>query len=212
MVHRIMQRNSVYTRSGHTMTLPSPASRFSTIGWPADLRASFLRPSLSANHTKNATRKIIPAIGTLSGFRTMSAKLGSRQENRNRTPSTANRMPPTFGRYTDSTGRVRRRSHAGPSSPGKSRTRKAAIVRVKKRGGADSELTAVLSASIIESTSSYGARDATVLADAPEVHGHQDDRDDRDPDAVQDIEAQKRTGPDEPTVTAHMASWSHGSR
>src|SRR5207247_945991 len=95
------------------MTLPSPASRFSTIGWPADLRASFLRPSLSANQTKNATRKIIPAIGTLSGFRTMSAKLGSRQENRNRTPSTANRMPPTFGRYTDSTGRVRRRSHAG---------------------------------------------------------------------------------------------------
>src|SRR3989442_8841745 len=175
MVHRIRERNPVHPRSGHTMTLPSPASRFSTIGWPADLRASFRRPSLSANHTKNATRKIIPAIGTLSGFRTMSAKLGSRQENRKRTPSTANRIPPTFGRYTDATGRVRRRSQAGPRSPGKMRTRKAATERVKKRGGADSQLTAAFSDSIIASASSNGARDAPVLADAPEVHGHQDD-------------------------------------
>ncbi len=90
--------NSVWTRSGHTSTLPSPVSRFSMIGWPPRFRSSFLRPSLSANHTKKATRKIIPAIGTLSGLRTISAKFGSKQEIRNRTPRTANAIPPTFGR------------------------------------------------------------------------------------------------------------------
>src|SRR6266542_6276576 len=39
--------------------------------------------------------------------------------------------------------------------------------------------------------------DATVLADAPEVDGHQERRDERDADAVKDVEPQQRPGADE---------------
>ena len=39
--------------------------------------------------------------------------------------------------------------------------------------------------------------DAAVLPDAPEVHDHQHGRDERDEDAVQNVEAQQRRGPDQ---------------
>src|SRR5688500_2455217 len=42
-----------------------------------------------------------------------------------------------------------------------------------------------------------GSGDAAVLADAPEVHGHEERRDERDPDAVEDVEPQERAGSDE---------------
>src|SRR5206468_6193 len=93
-------------------------------------------------------------------------------------------------------GRVSRRSHAGPMSPGNRRAMKAATVMTKNRGGAESQLTVFLIASIIASDR---AGDAAVLADAPEVDRHQNHRHDRDPDTVQDIEAQERAG-------AHEAS------
>src|SRR6185369_9728956 len=40
-------------------------------------------------------------------------------------------------------------------------------------------------------------RDPAVLADAPEVHGHQERRDQRNPDAVENVEAQQRARADE---------------
>src|SRR5262247_3758958 len=97
-----------------------------------------------------------------------------------------------------SSGRVSRRSQAGPASPGKRRTKKAASVMVKYRGGAESQLTACLRASIIASgPRSDRPGNAAVLAHAPEVHRHQDDGDHRDSDAVQDVEAQQGARPHE---------------
>src|SRR5262245_61897750 len=50
-----------------------------------------------------------------------------------------------------------------------------------------------------------GSADAAVLADAPEVHGHQDRRDDGDRDAVEDVEAQQRLPADEPPAEERVA-------
>src|SRR6185503_17360064 len=95
-------------------------------------------------------------------------------------------------------GRVIRRSQAGPISPGKSSAKKATTVRMKKRDGSDSQLTACLIVSIMSGAPSDRSRDAAVLADAPEMDGHQDRGDQGDADAVQDVEAQQRAGADEP--------------
>src|SRR5512143_1930015 len=47
---------------------------------------------------------------------------------------------------------------------------------------------------------SYRSRDPAVFPDAPEVHGHQERGDQRNPDAVEDVEAQQRAGADEPSA------------
>src|SRR5437867_13140385 len=95
-------------------------------------------------------------------------------------------------------GRVSRRAQAGPSSPGKTTARKVRTVSTKNRGGADSQLTASLrwSRTTIAAALLHRSGNAAVLADAPEVHGHQDGGHDGDPDAVQDIEADERAGCD----------------
>src|ERR1700686_838235 len=57
--------------------------------------------------------------------------------------------------------------------------------------GADRKLTTLLTR-LTRNISLGGPRNAAVLPDAPEVHGHQKGCDERDSDAVQHVEAQER--------------------
>src|SRR5262245_6085920 len=65
------------------------------------------------------------------------------------------------------------------------------IARLMNSHGAVSRLTKALSSSTIGRRLDR-ARDAAVLADAPEVDGHQDPGDERYPHAMQDVEPQQR--------------------
>src|SRR5688572_24864252 len=88
------------------------------------------------------------------------------------------------------------------------RTRTTSAI-VTRYSGAARKLTTLLAALTtgmkLEVSCLDGSRDAAVLADAPEVHGHQERRDERDPDAVEDVEAKERACSDEPAAQEREA-------
>src|SRR5258707_7263488 len=121
------------------------------------------------SHRKKPTRNSMATMGTLSGFFTMSAKFGSSMD----TPRKATaRMPMIAAGRERQIPRVRRAS----------RNRMAATVM--KISGAVSALMTSLRVEIILASSLRSAaenasqrpRDPAVLADAPEMDGHEDAR------------------------------------
>src|SRR5689334_12708788 len=123
-------------------------------------------------------------IGTLSGLRTIRAKLGSSMETPRKSAPPTPRASATFGRQNPA------RLMA---------TEKRTVASVMKMLGAVRKLMTCLIASTAAMAIGLLHRtgDAAVLPHAPEVDGHQDAGDERDADAVQDVEAQQRPPSDE---------------
>src|SRR5437879_3832555 len=129
----------------------------------------------------------MPTIGTLSGSVATLLKLGSRYDRaKKRTPEIPRTMPPRFVQ-------IGRKLIATTSR------RRATVTRY---WGADRKLTTLLAALMINigATSSHRPRNAAVLADPPEMDRHQEGGDERNSHAVQHVEAQERSGPDEPAT------------
>src|SRR6476469_9896043 len=177
---RIRQMSSVYTRSGHTQTRSDSA--FSIGPCPAAIRRSFRTASRIAYQTKNTSRKMRPTIGTLSGLVTMSRKFGSKlpiRKNAARKPSTP--YPTAFDAIFSRFQRTKNSSATASAKNSSGRVR-ALTIAFKKP---------------IDEPSLERTRDAAVLPDAPEVHGHQDGDAERQPHAVQHVKPQQRTLADE---------------
>src|SRR5262249_50010478 len=124
----------------------------------------------------------MPTIGTLSGSVATLLKLGSRYESPIPPPRSAKRAIPPF---LVQTGRQWIRS-TSPIS--------AAVTRYC---GADRKSMTVLRSVIGFMGRLDPSRDTAALGDAPEVHRHQEGCHQRDPDAVEHVEAQERAGADE---------------
>ena len=75
-VSRIMQMNSMKTRSGQVKILSS-TSLFSNVGSPRAINSSLRTALYMASQRKYPTRKTIMTMGTLSGFATTLLKFGS---------------------------------------------------------------------------------------------------------------------------------------
>src|SRR5918994_347353 len=134
------------------------------------------------SHRKKPTRNSMATMGMLSGFLTMSRKSGSSMDTpTNRAP----RMNPTAATRGCQTARrlIAKKKRMAAS--------------VMKMGGSVRKLMASLRALTMAMGEGLASLewpgDPAVLADAPEVHRHQDPGHERDADAVQDVEAQERS-------------------
>ena len=157
------------------------ASRSAAV--PARSAGRSRRPGVIANQKKKPTRKIMPTIGTLSGSVATLLKLGSRYERP---------MPPATQREQHEP--ALRRPELAPVDQQDQADQRARDEVLRRRQEVDRVLDELDEehrvrprhpdplpadgAGTLESESSQpGPRDAAVLADAPEVDGHQERRD-----------------------------------
>src|SRR6266571_1771458 len=133
---------------------------------------------------KKPTRKSMATMGTLSAFLTMSTKLGSRIDTSRKSRARVPMVRATFGFQNALNRREARKRNAA---------------RLMKSQGVVRALIAPFRSSTMGPLpSSQGPGDAAVFPDPPEVDRHQDPRHQRDPHAVEHVEAEERAFAHEP--------------
>src|SRR5438094_3592414 len=176
-------RNSLRTRCGQVWILSSPGPVAFLIGTSIRLPAG--ATALSVGFVSGvAMRRYLSSSASAR-----SAPRRADQKMRMMTKTKKKGMVSTRARWTTKVSAIRARVARLPQSSAVPRPRTAMSARTAAASRSAKAVTACISGS-------ERRPGEAVAADAPEVHGHEEARDQRDEDAVEDVEAQQRVRAD----------------